>query len=375
MPFLLDWEAGTTLIDGNNSLTDPATGDIVNVTVSTPDNAGGESFFVQDNNPNDPAAPNVLGAFYPDRPTDGPTEVTLNFDQFVENVTFQLFDIDTGTGTGFGQWDDEITIIATRPDGTVLTITYDNAGNQIVNGNVITGNGTTNTPRGDTVDVTIAGPLSDITIIYDNGPNSTSVGYVGIGDISFDLFGPLCFARGTMLETDRGEIAIEDLAVGDMVRTMDNGMQPIRWVGSTTTPATGSNAPVLFRKGAIGNSRDMLLSPAHRVLLQGWRTELLFGKSQMLASAKSLVNDSTILRQAREKVEYFHVLFDQHEIVFSEGAPTESFHPADMSVDAMTNDAREEIYRLFPQLQQGATSYGPAARETLMPHEIALMNA
>jgi len=374
MPFLLDWEAVGTDIDGNNALVDPGNGDIVNVTVSTPDNAGGESFFVQDNDTNDPGAPTVLGAFYPDRPTDGPTEVTLDFDQFVENVTFQLFDVDTGTGTGLGQWDDEITIIATRPDGTVLTITYDSAGNQIVNGNTITGNGT-NTPRGDTVDVTIDGPLSSITIIYDNGPTSASVGYVGIGDISFDLFGPLCFTRGTLLETDHGEIAIEDLVVGDLIRTMDNGMQPIRWIGSSTTPATGSNAPILFRKGAIGNTRDMLLSPAHRVLLQGWRTELLFGKSQMLASAKSLVNDSTILRQASDKVEYFHVLFDQHEIVFSEGAPTESFHPADMSVDAMASEARDEIYRLFPQLQQSATSYGPAVRETLMPHEITLMNA
>ncbi|MCF6306088.1 MAG: Hint domain-containing protein [Rhodobacteraceae bacterium] len=375
MAFLLDWEAGTTQIDGTNTLTDPGTGDIVNVIVSTPNNAGAESFSVQSNDPNDPLAPNVLGAFYPDRPTDGPTEVSMDFDQFVQNVTFSLYDVDTGTGTGFSAWDDEITILATRPDGSLVTITFDNAGNQIVNGNVITGDGTTNTPRGDTVDVTIAGPLSGITIIYDNGPTNVSVGYVGIGDISFDLFGPLCFTRGTMLETDHGEVVIEDLKVGDMVRTLDNGMQPIRWIGSSTMSATGSNAPILFRKGAIGNTRDLLLSPAHRVLLQGWRTELLFGENQMLASAKSLVNDSTIIRQAGDKVEYFHVLFDQHEIVFSDGAPTESFHPADLSVDALAVDAREEIYRLFPQLQQNVTSYGPAARETLMPHEIALMNA
>lgn len=374
MPFLLDWEAGTTLIDGNNTLTDPNTGDIVNVVVGTPDNAGGESFFVQNNNPGDPLAPNVLGAFYPDRPTDGPTEVTMDFDVAVENVTFQLFDVDSGAGTGNGGWDDEITIIATLANGTQVTITYDNAGNQLVNGNAIEGNGI-NTPRGDTVDVTIVGPIDSITIIYDNGDSHASVGYVGIGDISFDLYVAPCFTRGTMLETDRGEVAIEDLQVGDLVRTLDNGMQPIRWVGSSIIAATGSNAPILFRKGAIGNTRDMLLSPAHRVLLQGWRTEMLFGESQMLASAKSLVNDSTILRQSGDKVEYFHVLFDQHEIVYSDGAPTESFHPAALSVGAMATEARDEIYRLFPQLQENVTSYGPAVRETLMPHEIALMSA
>ncbi len=374
MPFLLDWEAVGTDIDGSNSLTDPGTGDTVVVTVDTPDNLGGESFFVQDNNPSDASAPTVLGAFYPDRPTDDTTEVTLDFDQFVQNVTFSLFDVDSGSGTGNGGWDDQITIIATRPDGTEVTITYDSAGNQIVDGNVITGDGS-NTPRGDTVDVTIDGPLSSITIIYEDGPGHDSVGYIGIGDITFDLYGPLCFTRGTLLETDRGEVGIEDLLVGDLIRTMDNGFQPIRWIGSSTIPATGSNAPILFRKGAIGNTRDLLLSPAHRVLLQGWRTELLFGESQLLASAKSLVNDSTILRQTSEKIEYFHILFDQHEIVYSDGAPTESFHPADVSIDGMAMEVRDEIYSLFPQLQQNAAAYGPAVRKTLMPHEVALMNA
>ncbi len=67
MPFLLDWEAGTTDIDGTNTLTDG--GDTVVVTVGTPDNAGNESFSVQSNDPSDPGAPNVLGAYYPDRPT------------------------------------------------------------------------------------------------------------------------------------------------------------------------------------------------------------------------------------------------------------------------------------------------------------------
>jgi hypothetical protein len=180
--------------------------------------------------------------------------------------------------------------------------------------------------------------------------------------------------RGTLIETDRGEVAIEALMADDLVRTADNGFQPIRWVGSTTVKAKGSNAPILFRKGAIGNTRDLMLSPAHRVMLHGWQSELLFGVSEVLASAKSLVNDSTILRQNADSVEYFHVLFDRHEIVFSDGVPTESFHPGEAETGILAQDARDEIYSLFPELAQNRLSYGPSARDTLSAHEVALLS-
>lgn len=345
----------------------------VTVTVLTPDNAGGESFYVQSNDPNDGSAPDVLGAYYPDRPTDGPTSVTIDFDTPVDGVSFQLYDVDTGNGRGTGGWDDKVEIIATLNDGSQVTIQFDNAGNQVVNGNTIEGNGT-NTPRGDTVDVSIDGVIDHIEIIYDNGDSHESVGYVGIGNISFDFVGVVCFVRGTLIETNRGEISIEDLAKGDLVRTVDHGMQPIRWIGSTSVAAVGRRAPVLIRKGALGNTSDLLVSPAHRMMLHSWQTELLFDAGEMLVAAQSLVNDSTIIRQEGGTVEYFHILFDTHEIVFANGIPSESFHPGEASVGAMAKQAREEIYALFPQLAESETSYGPSARQTMMPHEAALLS-
>ena len=129
----------------------------------------------------------------------------------------------------------------------------------------------------------------------------------------------VCFTRGTLIKTDQGERPIEELAAGDMVLTMDHGYQPIRWIGSSKRAATGDLAPILIRKGALGNDRDLRVSPQHRMLLQGWQAELLFGELEVLATAKSLLNDHSILRDEGGEVEYFHMLFDTHEIIYAEG--------------------------------------------------------
>jgi len=178
-----------------------------------------------------------------------------------------------------------------------------------------------------------------------------------------------CFVRGTLIETDHGPTTIEDLGVGDLVRTMDHGLQPIRWIASRKVPALGDLAPIRIKAGAMGNARDLLVSPQHRMLLSGWKLEMLFAESQVLATAKSLVNDATIIRQQGGEVEYFHMLFDQHEIVFAEGAASESFHPGRQSVDALTDETRQEVFHLFPELRINPDSYGPAARRSLKLHE------
>ena len=182
-----------------------------------------------------------------------------------------------------------------------------------------------------------------------------------------------CFVRGTRVETERGLVAIEDLEIDDMVVTMDNGLQPIRWIGMKTVRAEGALAPIRIKAGALGNSRDLLVSPQHRMLMSGWRLELMFATDQALATAKSLINDKTIMRQPGGMVDYFHILFDRHEIVFAEGAATESFHPGQQSLDALGDETREEIFALFPELRISAETYGPLARLGLKPQEARLV--
>jgi len=183
----------------------------------------------------------------------------------------------------------------------------------------------------------------------------------------------VCFTRGTMIVTEDGEKTIEDLVAGDMVMTRDHGLQELRWIGSRVVPAMGNFAPIMIKAGAMANDRDLLVSPQHRMVVEGWKSELLFGEREVLAAAKHLVNNDTIYAKEGDEVEYFHMLFDTHEIVFANGAASESFHPGEVGIAALTNEARDEIYDLFPELRDNVGTYGPAARTSLKGHEAKVL--
>lgn len=194
----------------------------------------------------------------------------------------------------------------------------------------------------------------------------------GLGDANYaDLL--TCFVSGTRIITRRGEIAIENLQSGDEVMTRDNGLQTIRWIGATTVRGQGKFAPITFREGALGNTRDLQVSPLHRMLLTGWQAELLFGEAEVLASAKHLVNGDTIFSAPCEQVTYYHMLFDQHEIVFAEGCPSESFFPGPATLGSVDHQVRDELFALFPELATIPESYGPTARRCLRRKEAALV--
>lgn len=180
-----------------------------------------------------------------------------------------------------------------------------------------------------------------------------------------------CFVRGTEIETADGPVPVEHLKAGDLLRTVDNGFQPLRWVGSRRVAAQGAFAPILFNKGALGNDVPLRVSPQHRVLLSGWRAELFFGQPEVLAPAKSLVNGDTIMRAVGGEVEYFHILFDQHELVYSAGIETESFHPGQLGWSTLSQLAREEILTLFPELRvKGIGSYGMPVRPMIKSRDV-----
>lgn len=183
----------------------------------------------------------------------------------------------------------------------------------------------------------------------------------------------ICFTGGTRILTPHGERLVEDLRIGDMVTTMDHGLQPIRWIGKRTVPATEKLAPVRIAAGKLGNDADLLVSPQHRMLMTGYRAELLFGESEVLVPARHLIDDKDITRQVGGEVTYYHIMFDTHEVVFANNAPSESFHPGQMALEAVTGPAREELFSIFPELRSDLGSYGPTSRLCLKRHEAAML--
>jgi hypothetical protein len=191
----------------------------------------------------------------------------------------------------------------------------------------------------------------------------------------------VCFVNGTQILTPTGEKLIEELVVGDLVLTKNSGTQKIVWAG--VRKLNGSTAskrfPVRISADAFGQglpSRDLLVSPQHRILISDWRAELLFGASEVLVPAKHLVNDSTIrIETDLGEFSYHHILFEKHETVFSEGLPTESFHPGDMAMAALGEETRAELLSLFSELADCPTGGRPLSHMALKGFEAKAMAA
>ena len=135
--------------------------------------------------------------------------------------------------------------------------------------------------------------------------------------------------------------------------------------------------PVLIQQGALGKGlpeRDMLVSPQHRVLVADKKTALYFDESEVLVAAKHLTGMDGIDVVDVSETTYIHVMFDQHEVILSDGAWTESFQPGDMTLGAMGDAQRAEILELFPELEtaKGIEGYA-SARRSLKKHEAKLL--
>jgi len=230
---------------------------------------------------------------------------------------------------------------------------------------------------------------SPTNIVFDvNGLTSGTMRY-GPGrepareeQLSFDTFSPdppvfPCFAAGTLIETDSGPLPIDVIQPGDLVRTVDNGLQPVRWVGRRTVPGRGPMAPVRIAAGALGNWRELVVSPQHRMLLEDWRAEMYFGQPQVLVAAAHLINGDTIRQVSQPRVTYVHLAFDRHEVIFAEGIPSESLYLGEMATATLSPAERAEIAALFPELADeiGADTNAArnAARRCLKRWETALV--
>ena len=211
----------------------------------------------------------------------------------------------------------------------------------------------------------------------------TDLNYLPHGSVNviYDDYGPpplppaICFVKGTLIATGNTDVAVEDLKAGDVVLTRDNGPQTISWIGKRNMPGNTPEQllPIRIKANALGDGlpkRDLLVSPQHRILVNDWRAELMFGASEVLIAAKHLVNDSDIrVATDLDSFEYYHILFESHQTVFSEGLPTESFHPGDLAMKSLSEESRAEVLELFPELADNVASYGPATHTSLKAFE------
>ncbi|WP_426033616.1 Hint domain-containing protein [Cypionkella sp. TWP1-2-1b2] len=187
-----------------------------------------------------------------------------------------------------------------------------------------------------------------------------------------------CFTAGTMIMTRAGEIAVEDLCIGDEVLTVDNGFRPIRWIGTRRLSAhqlqmAPQLRPIRIEIGALGNGlplRPLEVSPQHRCLIRSHIAQRMVGEREVLAAAKHLLAAEGIsVVESDAPVTYFHLLLDSHELLISNGAATESFFIGPVAMASMSADDRFEIMTLFPDLSTQEAHYVMSpARKFLVGH-------
>ena len=223
-------------------------------------------------------------------------------------------------------------------------------------------------------DIQVDGGIGTDTLAAPSGTLANGTNVWGSVDATrFEEFVTIpCFTRGTLIETDRGAVAVETLQEGDLVATRDNGLQPVRWIGSRTLDGTALEKseklrPIRIRRHALGTdvpSSDLLVSPQHRVLVRSRIAQKMFGRDEILVAAKQLCQvDGIDVADDVSGVEYFHILFDRHEIVVSNGAETESLFTGPEALKSVGAAAREEIFALFPELKN--RDYVPVAARAI----------
>jgi len=183
----------------------------------------------------------------------------------------------------------------------------------------------------------------------------------------------VCFCENTMVQTPAGERRIDTLSAGDEVITAQNGTQKIIWVGKrklTTAELVASPhlRPVYIRAGALGANvpaQDLIVSPQHRILIASKIAKRMFGQKEIFVPSIKLVEADGIDQVISfAPVTYVHILFKTHQVIFANGALAESLHTGPCALKALPEEARDEIFEIFPELQ-AASQTVPTAHNTV----------
>lgn len=178
------------------------------------------------------------------------------------------------------------------------------------------------TPAAEDGDITRVGIATETFDVVNRKGEVRDVDASGKATIHADATVIPCYARGTLISTTRGEVAVEKLRVGDMLHTANGGSSAVVWLGHRHVDCNRQldkeeAYPIRVSKDAFGPGlpkRDLWLSPKHAVFVNG-----------ALVPIQCLINGTTITQDIKPRVSYYHIELTEHNVIFAEGMPAESF--------------------------------------------------
>jgi len=202
-----------------------------------------------------------------------------------------------------------------------------------------------------------------LTVVQNASPLDNTRGTTHVGG----------FLLGTSILTDKGKVPVETLRAGSKVFTLDHGLQAVDRVIVCQSNGIDQRAPIKISKGALRNSADLWVCPDQKMILRDWKAELMFGDNEVLISAHQLVDDKLIYTDKRtQEVTYFHLMFDQHQVVMAEGIATESLNPFGYN-PAERDSPYVQLVAQMPELKFRKARFCASTRKVLRPHEARLL--
>lgn len=202
---------------------------------------------------------------------------------------------------------------------------------------------------------------------------SKAVSFIGVSGQVQPVGLSMAISGDATIGTPVGPIPIQNLQIGDMVQTLDNGVQPIRWIGSQMVPALGAFCPVQMRAPYHYLERNVFVSPKQRILVSNTNVEYLFGEDSVLVEARHLPGHASAIRQKKPGFSHrmYHVLLDNHEIIDVSGCYMESLFIGSIANDPnilKTTILRNVNPETLPQHTQ-------KVRPFLKPYEAAILQS
>ena len=181
------------------------------------------------------------------------------------------------------------------------------------------------------------------TFIKIGGSTIELTGFTGTIPAGDETIIAECYRIGTRLATPDGSVAVEDLVVGDLLRTVDGEPMPVVWVGSRRIDCAHHRSPDSVRPVRVAAhafaenqpTRDLFLSPGHAIYTEG-----------VLIPVKHLINGDSIAMVPAREVTYFHVALPVHAVLLAEELPAESY--LDVGDRCLFTRARERMSVAFP---------------------------
>lgn len=185
-------------------------------------------------------------------------------------------------------------------------------------------------------------------------------------------------ARGALIATSNGPVAVEDLTPGTMITTSEHGAIPLQWVGSyemSLREAQTADRGALYRVtseafGLAKPSQDLLLAQRAHLLFTHSKCRTLFGTEKAFAPIRAFDDGTSIFSvQPASPISMFNLGFDRQATIKVNGLEVESFHPGPHTAALIDDEIRAALLRLFPQAR-GLEFFGPQTTNRMTAFEM-----